>query len=190
MITLPLFLLAVALAMDAFAAAVAQGTSGQHGFGAALRTGGAFGLAQGLMPLGGWGLAVLLGYEFTDILQAVDHWVALVLLSWLGVNMAREGLAKEPEAPPPDLSGWTLFAASIATSIDAAIAGITLPTFEAPVLAACALIGAVTAILSFAGVWLGKAIGIHLGRMAEVGGGVVLAGLGVKIFVEHQFLGG
>lgn len=179
-----LFLLALALSMDAFAAALSQGAAGA-GRGAALRIGAAFGFAQGVMPLLGWGL----GLAFARVLQAVDHWVALVLLSALGLKMLREAFAGE-DAAPKQLAGWALFTTAIATSIDAAAAGLALPTLGVPILIAVTVIGAITAILSYGGVLVGRAAGQWLGRYAEIAGGLVLIGIGVKIFVEHQFLGG
>jgi putative Mn2+ efflux pump MntP len=107
-----LALLALALSMDAFAAALSQGAAGA-GRGAALRIGAAFGFAQGVMPLLGWGL----GLAFARALQAVDHWIALVLLSALGLKMLREAFSAGGEAPK-QLAGWALFTAAIATSIE------------------------------------------------------------------------
>src|SRR4051812_21908919 len=125
-----LFLLALALSMDAFAAALSQGAAGA-GRGAALRIGAAFGFAQGVMPLLGWGL----GLAFARVLQAVDHWIALILLSALGLKMLREAFTGGDGAPK-QFAGWALFTAAIATSIDAAAAGLTLPTLGIPILPA------------------------------------------------------
>jgi len=185
-VLLLVLLLAVGLAMDAFAAAVAQGAASRPGFGTALGIGAAFGLAQGVMPLLGWGLGQAAG----DWIRAVDHWIALVLLGFLGVRMIHQGATLAEDDPVKPLTGRTLLVASIATSVDAAAAGVTLPALGAPVLFACAIIGATTALLSAAGVYLGAAAGNRFGKAAEVSGGVILIGLGLKIFVQHQFLGG
>lgn len=178
-----LALLALALSMDAFAAALSQGAAGA-GRGAALRIGAAFGFAQGVMPLLGWGL----GLAFARVLQAVDHWVALILLSALGLKMLREAFA-DGDGPPKQLAGWTLFTCAVATSIDAAAAGLTLPTLGIPILLAVAVIGATTAVLSYGGVLAGRAASQWLGRYAEIAGGLILIGIGIKIFIDHQFLG-
>ena len=146
-----LLLLALALSMDAFAAALAQGAAGA-GRGAALRIGAAFGFAQGAMPLLGWGL----GLAFAQVLQAVDHWIALIVLSALGLKMLREAFDDDGEGAPRQLVGWALFTCAIATSIDAAAAGLTLPTLGVPVLLAVATIGATTAALSYGGVLAGR----------------------------------
>jgi len=185
-VLLLVLLLAVGLAMDAFAAAVAQGASNRPNLAVALQIGLAFGLAQGVMPLLGWGL----GQAFGDLIRAIDHWIALALLGFLGVRMIREGLAAPDDEPVKKLTGRVLLVTSIATSIDAAAAGVTLPTLGAPVPLACATIGATTAVLSTSGVYLGAVAGNRFGKAAEVAGGLILIGLGLKIFIEHQFLGG
>lgn len=148
--------------------------------------GAAFGLAQGIMPLFGWAL----GVGAAVWIAALDHWIALGLLGFLGIRMIREALASDEDAGPSDLSGKALFVAAVATSIDAAVAGVTLPTLGAPIAWACVTIGVVTAILSFVGAWFGAALGSRFGKWAEIGGGLALIGLGVKIFVEHRFMGG
>jgi putative Mn2+ efflux pump MntP len=181
-----LLLLAFALSMDAFAAAICQGAVQRRAGALALAIGLAFGLAQGLMPLLGYALSL----AFTASLSAVDHWIALILLVLLGGRMIREGLERQADDCAPPLSGWHLLVTAVATSIDAAAAGVTLPLLGRPVLLACAVIGATTALISAGGVWLGSHVGTRLGKPAELLGGAVLIGLGVKIFVQHQYFGG
>lgn len=180
--------LALALAADAFAVALCQGATVRTGLRGAVRIGTAFGAAQALMPLLGWGA----GIAFATIIRDVDHWVAFGLLTLLGVRTLREGLSGEATGcePSPSLSGWTLFGAAFATSIDAAAAGITLPTLGAPVLLACAVIGIVTLLACTGGVFLGAAGGARLGKRAEIIGGLALIAIGTKILVEHIFFGG
>jgi putative Mn2+ efflux pump MntP len=181
-----LLFLALALAMDAFAVSIVRGAAGEHRFDRALETGLAFGAAQGVMPLLGWALGVL----FLRWIEAVDHWIAFGLLSFLGIRMLREAFSDDEE---PDegaaASGraywWGLFAAAIATSIDAAAAGLTLELFELPIALACTVIAAVTAIMCVPAYWFAAKIGSRIGHIAEAGGGVVLIGLGVKILLEH-----
>ena len=186
-----LLALALALSMDAFAAALGQGACerSRPGWGAALRVGGAFGLAQAVMPLVGWSL----GLAFASVIRDVDHWIAFALLGLVGGKMIAEGL-KAPENDPcaqaPATGGWALFAAAVATSIDAAAAGVTLNLLAVPVLVACAVIGATTLVLSTGGVLLGGVAGERIGRRAEVAGGIVLICLGFKILAEHLFWGG
>ena len=182
-----LFLLALALSMDAFAAALSRGATTRLETSDALVAGLAFGVAQGLMPLIGWGL----GLAFTSIVRDVDHWIAFALLSLIGVRMAQAGMRQQPPSREASRAAdWRgLATTAIATSVDAAAAGVTLPMLEVPVLVSCAIIGAVTFVLSTAGGLAGAAAGALLGRRAEVLGGLVLIGLGVKILVEHLFLG-
>lgn len=171
--------------MDAVAASVAQGAACRVGGAGAVKIGAAFGVAQAAMPMVGW----TLGLAFAPIVQSADHWIALILLSFLGMRMVREGLSAEEDRPSKRLVGWALAAAAIATSIDAAAAGVTLPMLSVPLLVACATIGLTTAVLSYAGVYLGALAGARIGKAAEIAGGVILVGLGLKIFVEHQFFG-
>lgn len=170
--------------MDAFAAALGQGAgrSSKSQLPHALSVGAAFGVAQALMPLLGWGL----GMAFHENFQLVDHWIAFVLLSILGARMIRAGV--RPPETAPLATGWHLGALAIATSIDAAVAGITLALLEVPVPVACLIIGIITFVLSTGGVLLGRAAGSRLGNAAEIMGGLLLIGLGVKIFIQHQFL--
>jgi manganese efflux pump family protein len=181
-----LLALAFGLAMDAFAVSVAQGAARRTGIRGALAIGAAFGVAQGLMPLIGWAL----GTAFAGWIGRIDHWIAFVLLGVLGGKMLREGLAGHGATPAPALIGWTLLGAAIATSIDAAAAGITLPMLGSPIATACLVIGTVTAALCVAGVLIGQASGGRLGKAAEILGGLVLIGIGVKVLVEHLFFGG
>tara|TARA_R110000824_G_scaffold98089_1_gene234127 strand:+ start:292 stop:840 length:549 start_codon:yes stop_codon:yes gene_type:complete len=173
--------LAVGLAMDAFAVAVAQGAAGHNSMFHATRTGMAFGVAQGVMPFLGWAL----GIAFVSQISAYDHWIALILLGGLGMKMLWEARDGNGNDPAPSLSGWALGAAAIATSIDAFAAGITLPTLGLPVLLTCIAIGIVTALLSVLGVMIGGMASSRIGKYAEGAGGVILIALGIKIFVEH-----
>lgn len=177
-----LFLLAVALAMDAFAVSLCQGASARPSYAQALPIAGAFGLAQAVMPAGGW----LLGTAFAGVIASVDHWVAFVLLAGLGIKMAKEGFEPAPPCPPALIGGRALFVAAIATSIDAAAAGITLPTLGVPILLACFVIGGVTALICYGGAVSGARLGTALGKKAEVAGGAVLVLLGTRILAEHM----
>ena len=180
-----LITLAIALAMDAFAAALCQGAVARPGARGALAIGAAFGSAQALMPLIGWAL----GIAFASVIRNVDHWIAFLLLGFLGVRMIREGLSRDEGECAPPLAGWALLSAAVATSIDAAAAGVTLPLLEQPVLIACGVIGATTAAICYAGVHLGAAVGTRIGKWAEIFGGAALVALGLKILIEHQFFG-
>jgi len=176
-----LLLLAVALAMDAFAVSLCQGATIRN-TGQALKLALAFGIAQALMPLIGWAL----GVAFSSWFAAVDHWIAFILLAGIGAKMIHEGRSEKGEEAKPALAGTALIAAAIATSIDAAAAGVTLPTLGVDVMLACAIIGVVTFALCLIGATGGARLGSHLGNRAEIFGGVVLIGLGAKILAEHS----
>lgn len=177
-----LFVLAFALAMDAFAVSLCQGAAARPTPAHALPMAGAFGLAQAIMPLGGW----LLGTTFASAVTAYDHWIAFGLLLVLGLKMAKEGFQPVEPCAPALIGGRALFAAAIATSIDAAAAGITLPTLGVPIVLSCIVIGGVTAILCFGGALSGARLGTALGKKAEVAGGIVLILLGVRILAQHS----
>ena len=173
-------LLALALAMDAFAVALTQGArfrpSPRGGLAIALT----FGVFQALMPLAGW----VIGAVALIYVEAVDHWIAFGLLTFLGVRMLSGHVGEEEAARA--LTGRSLLIAGVATSIDALAAGITLPTLGLSPWLAVALIGLVTFAMSGAGVVLGRRAGDHWGEWAERIGGVILIGLGVKILAEHS----
>lgn len=172
-------LLALALAMDAFAVALTQGARFRPGVRGTAGIAATFGVFQGVMPLIGWGIgAIALVY-----VEAVDHWIAFGLLAFLGIRMLG-GHVGEDEAARA-LTGKALLVAGVATSIDALAAGITLPTLDIGSLTAVALIGGVTFIMSGAGVALGRVAGDRWGTWAERAGGVILIALGCKILAEH-----
>lgn len=174
--------LAVALAMDAFAVALTQGARFRPGIAGAAAIALTFGGFQAVMPLAGWGIGA---FAFSFV-EALDHWIAFALLTFLGVRMLG-GHVGEDEAMHK-LTGSALILAGIATSIDALAAGITLPTLEVSPMIAVALIGLVTAVMSAGGVALGRKAGDRWGVWAERVGGVILIALGCKILAEHTGL--
>ncbi len=133
------------------------------------------------MPFLGWAL----GIAFVSEISAYDHWIALILLSGLGLKMLWEALGRNESDAAPSLSGSALATAAIATSIDAFAAGITLPALGLPVLLTCIAIGIITALFSGLGVLIGGMASSRIGKYAEGAGGVILISLGIKIFVEH-----
>ena len=172
-------LLAFALAMDAFAVALTQGARFRPGLVGAALIALTFGVFQAVMPLIGWGIGAL-AYAYVE---AVDHWIAFALLTFLGLRMLGGHVGEEVAAHR--LTGTALLVAGVATSIDALAAGITLPTLEVSPWSAVALIGVVTAVMSGAGVALGRIAGDRWGTWAERAGGVILIALGCKILAEH-----
>lgn len=183
---LELFLTGVGLSMDAFAVAVCQGLcmpklNWRHAGIIALFFGG----FQALMPFAGW----LLGSQFAAYIQSFDHWVAFVLLGFIGGNMVREALAPEEEevscAVSTKLDYRKLFLMAVATSIDALAMGVMFALLEVSILPAITVIGCTTFCLSLAGVAVGNFFGIRYKKRAELSGGIILILLGAKILLEH-----
>jgi manganese efflux pump family protein len=179
------FTLALALAADAFAAALARGASARSSpHRTALLLGVACGGAQAIMPLIGWALGEALGAAF----EVFDHWIAFVVLAFLGARLIKEAFERSEAAPPAPLAGWTLAALALATSIDAAAAGVTFAALRLEPFFTSAVIGIVTAILCAGGVYIGRAMGAALGKPAEFIGGAALILLGVKVLWDHGAL--
>jgi putative Mn2+ efflux pump MntP len=143
-----------------------------------------FGGFQAAMPVAGWALGATLG----PWIARWDHWIAFGLLVVLGGRMlveATRGGDEAAGAAGDPFALRTLLVLAVATSIDAFAVGITLPLLDAPFVRSVVTIGVVTALLSAAGVLLGRRFGAHLGRRADALGGVVLIVLGVEILVSH-----
>ena len=183
MVSVTTFLLAVGLAMDAAAVSIASGARVPRlRLGYTLRIAFLFGLFQALMPLIGWGL----GYSLHDVMESVDHWVAFAILSGLGARMIYHDLWHHGEEGEVDPEGtWgSLLALAVATSIDAAVAGIgfiVLPSVVPPIIT----IGVVTFVLCIAGVVLGHRFKWLAGARVDTVGGLILIALGTKILIEH-----
>ena len=178
-----IFLIAVSLALDAFAVSVSSGIS-IPGFGGrqAVKRGLGFGAFQFAMPLIGW----VLGAGVSQYIQAVDHWVAFALLAAIGGKMAWEALrGGEEDEAPADLSARRLCLLAIATSIDALAVGVSMAFMRVDVLLSAAVIGVVAFVLSVVGSLAGRRLGRLFQRRAELAGGLVLIGIGVKILLEH-----
>ena len=179
-----LLLIAVSLSMDAFAVALCKGL-GMKKF--RPRNAGIialfFGAFQAAMPLAGW----VLGKQFEQYITALDHWIAFGLLALIGGKMLVEAL--KAEACPVDsgevIQYKRLVLMAIATSIDALAVGITFAFLQVRILPAVLVIGCITLALSFLGVYVGHRFGDRLKQKAELMGGIVLIGIGLKILLEH-----
>jgi manganese efflux pump family protein len=187
--SLSLVLLAFGLAADAFAASIAQGaSSGVKPWRTAITVALAFGVAQAVAPLIGWSL----GVAFLGVIEAWDHWVAFTLLALIGAKMIWDGnksYRDKGEANAKPAGQWQLLLLAIATSIDAAAAGVALPTLGAPIVVSIALIGHVTFILCFIGVWIGRAGSRIIGPNATIIGGLILIVIGAKVLIDHRAFG-
>lgn len=183
--------IAVGLSMDAFAVSVTNGAvTRKADFRLALKTALTFGGFQALMPFLGW----LVGKAGESFISAVDHWIALLLLAYLGGKMVWESRKKaDKKTEKQDGISWkTLLLSGVATSIDALATGVILPSAVGAanlglMLLSVLVIGAVTFGFSFPGVYLGRRFGTLLSNKAELIGGLVLIAIGIKIFIEHMF---
>ena len=182
-----LMLLAVGLSMDAFAVSICKGLAMKKAsLKAGLTCGIWFGGFQALMPLIGF----FLGGLFAGVIQAVDHWIAFVLLAFIGINMLREAFSGKCDCESceadADMSFKTMFLMAVATSIDALAAGISLAMAgNVNIFAAVLLIGAFTFVFCTVGVKIGNVFGSKLENKAQMVGGIILILLGVKILLEH-----
>ena len=186
---LELFLIAVGLSMDAFAVSVGKGlTMKKMRWGDALIIALFFGAFQAGMPLIGY----FLGDRFLNQIRQFDHWIAFLLLAFIGGKMIWE--AFHEEAGPEDAARQTgrvfgygeLTVLAIATSIDALAVGVTFALLpDVDLVSAVTLIGVTTFLLSLAGVKIGHVFGSRFEKTAQIAGGVILIGIGVKILLEH-----
>ncbi|MCL2109842.1 MAG: manganese efflux pump MntP family protein [Oscillospiraceae bacterium] len=192
-----IFLIGAGLSADAFAVSITNGLSYKNLTRAdALKIALSFGVFQAVMPL----LGFLLGAVFAEFINSFAHFIALIFLGFIGVKMLIDeiGSKKEIQAAktdivpekPEKLSAKLLIIQAIATSIDALIAGVVFISMGITgglIFGAVGIIGATTFAFSFAGVYLGRKFGALLGGKAKIVGGVILIGIGVKIFLEHYF---
>lgn len=176
-----LFVIAVGLSMDAFAVSICKGLSmPKMQWKNALLAGIYFGGFQALMPLIGY----LLGSGFQDKITSIDHWIAFLLLGFIGINMVRES-REEAEEVDPSFDMKTMLLLAIATSIDALAVGVTFAFLKVNILAAVCFIGIVTFCFGVAGIKIGNVFGTRYKSKAELAGGVILILMGLKILLEH-----
>jgi putative Mn2+ efflux pump MntP len=185
---LTVLLIAVGLAMDAFAVSLAVSAAlGRVMPRQAFRLSFHFGLFQFLMPLVGFFSGGLLGSLF----KAVDHWIALALLCWVGGGMLLSGIRGEERFSgenDPTRKG-SLVMLSVATSIDALAVGFTLALLGVSIWTPAVIIGVVAALFTLLGIYLGARLGRIVGRSAELIGGLVLIGIGLRVLISHLTAG-
>ena len=177
--------IAIGLAMDAFAVSVCKGLSmfkmnWKKAFVIAIY----FGVFQMAMPL----LGFLLGIGFSEWIEIIDHWIAFILLSLIGVKMIKESFDKS-ENVDDKVDFKTMSMLAIATSIDALAIGITYAFLDVKnCIFSFALIGIITFAISLFGVKIGNKFGVKYGNKAELVGGLILIFIGTKILIEHTIL--
>lgn len=176
-------MIAVGLSMDAFAVAICKGLASKKAKIKNMFTVGAwFGAFQAIMPTVGY----YLGSSFEKYIRSVDHWVAFVLLSMIGINMIRESFSKEEEAND-DMSFATMLLLAVATSIDALAVGISFAFLGIKSIPeTVCLIGIITFVLSCIGYCVGNRFGSKYKSRAELIGGIILIIIGLKILLEHM----
>ncbi len=187
MSTLTLIFIAVALAMDAFAVALAAGVM-LHPVNRRqlFRLGFHFGFFQGMMPVLGW----LAGLSIQSLISSVDHWIAFGLLAYVGGKMIHEALNPNDAIEKTNPTrGKTMVMLAIATSIDALAVGLSLAVIGVSILIPAVVIGLTAAVLTVIGMLLGGRIGQIWGKRVEIIGGLILIGIGCNILYQHLWVG-
>jgi len=180
---LTIFAVALGLSFDTFAVSLSYGViRNKIIFRHAVRIALVLSVFQaGLLIVG-----FFLGFFVSDIIKAADHWIALVLLSFLGIRMIYEGLVKGEEEPKRDYSQLPeLITVAVGTSIDAFAVGISFAFLNIKVWFSGIIVGVVTFLASMIAIRIGKSAGKRLGQKVELVGGLILIAIGVKIFLEH-----
>lgn len=176
-------IIAVGLAMDCFAVSLGIGASGvKQNIRSIFRVSFHFGLFQGGMAFLGW----LAGNTLVNLISNFDHWIAFILLAWVGIRMIREGQNSELSDCQSDRSrGGTLMVLCVATSLDALAIGLTLAITNTPITSASLIIWLVSSILSVVGILIGSGLGIRFGKRMEIAGGILLILIGFRILFTH-----
>lgn len=181
-------LLGVGLAMDAFSVSLANGLNEpKMKLNKMLAVAGVFAIFQGMMPLIGW-ICVHSIARYFVIFERMIPWIALVLLCWIGGNMIREGIKRDPNEVEDTVGVRALFVQGIATSIDALSVGFTIAEYDGVrALVSSGLIAAVTYVICLAGIAIGKKAGTKLAGKAGIVGGVILIIIGFEILLTNLF---
>ena len=176
-----IILIAVALAMDAFAVSLCKGLAIKRpDLKSVVIIALWFGIFQAIMPVIGY----LLGNSMYDLIKDYDHWIAFGLLFLIGANMIRESFSEEEEMDA-DIYPIPMLILAIATSIDAFAVGISLAMDGSDIVSSALIIGIITFLISAVGVKIGFKVGSILGKRAELLGGLILIAIGIKIVLEH-----
>lgn len=178
-----IILIGLGLAMDAFAVSITSGILIKNvKLKNVIKIALFFGIAQGIMPLIGW----LAGSAFSNYINKIDHWIAFILLCFLGAKMIWEASRKKDEDENYDpLNNKVLFTLAIATSIDALVIGVSFAFLKVSIIYACSIIAIITALVCAIGVLIGKQCSSLFRNIAEYLGGTILILMGIKILFEH-----
>jgi len=182
--TISIILIAIALSMDSFAVSVINGlTITDLNVKRVLTISFFLSIFQAIMPLIGW----FVGIGIRKYIEELDHWIAFLLLSYIGVKMIYEGLKKNDIVKDSELKILTLIGQSFATSIDAFAVGISFALLNLSIVTPVLIIGIITFGFSLIGLQLGKYFGKRIGKSVEILGGILLVGIGFKILIEHLY---
>jgi len=174
--------IALGLAIDSFSVSVANGLANKtFKIREALKISAFFGFFQGIMPVIGW----VAGESVADLISGFDHWIAFLILTLVGVKMIYGAIRNKSQNFIKSLNIKVLLILSIATSIDALAVGLTLSFLEISVLFPALVIGVVTFLLCFLGVFVGSRFGSILKNKVKILGGLILIGIGLQILLEH-----
>ena len=177
-----IFFTSVGLAMDAFAVSIGGGISfKKFALKDAMPIAIFFGGFQLLMPLLGWSS----GLFFRDFIFSLNHWIAFGLLSFIGLKMIYESFQEEEEESTDFRNFYVLFILAIATSIDALAVGLSFSVLKTSIIIPAITIGIITFLISMFGVFVGSKFGHIFEKQAEIIGGIILMGIGIKIVLEH-----
>lgn len=175
-------MIAIGLAMDALAVSICKGLAMQKmNYNKAFIIALYFGVFQGLMPVFGF----YLGRTFVDLMESIDHWIAFIILSLVGINMIKEAFSQEDNNTNDSTDMKTMLLLAIATSIDAFTIGITFAFLKANIFFACFMIFIITFILCLIGVKAGNVFKERIRIKPEIIGGIFLILIGLKILLEH-----
>jgi putative Mn2+ efflux pump MntP len=182
---LTITLISIGLAMDALAVSLCIGTAGQIAtLRGKIRLASHFGIFQAGMTALGW----LAGETIVQYLKGIDHWIAFILLGYVGINLIRSGWDKDRKAFEQDPStGKVLVILSFATSIDAFAVGLSIAVLQVPILLSVLMIGLVALLLSAIGLFAGIRLGAAFGKRMEIVGGLILLGIGIRVLITHLF---
>ncbi|HHT50662.1 MAG TPA: manganese efflux pump [Eubacteriaceae bacterium] len=179
---LEMVLISFGVSMDAFAVSICKGLSLEKiSLKNTLIVGLFFGSFQAIMPFIGY----TCGIQFKKQIASIDHWIALILLGYIGISMIISSLKDQKHPCDCSLDYKNMLGLSIATSIDALAVGISLSFIEVDIIKGITLIGIITFILSAIGVRIGSIFGTKFKSKAEFIGGIILVYLGIRIFLQH-----
>lgn len=181
---LSIIFISVGLSMDSFAVSIANGL---HEVNLSkikvAKLALPLAIAQGIMPVIGW----FLGVEIYNYIKSFDHWLAFLLLAMIGFKMVIDSFEKSIKSTKVDIKFHTVAIQSFATTIDALAVGFSLGLLGYSIIFPSIIIGIITLIFSIIGLYLGKRIGVKLGKKFEFLGGIILFLIGLRILIEHSF---